>query len=110
VAVLVALLVGRAAWAVDMPNYRKHITKFHQLLEKAQRARSKGDLKEADKLAAKADEEKALADVALNSPPKLLKINEPGPVVNYEGPYYGGYRGWGWNRRDPWWGYPYRRW
>ena len=110
VVVFVALLVERSAWAVDMPTYRKHITKFHELSQKAQQERSKGNVKEADNLAAKAEEEKALADVALNSPPTLPRVNEPGPIVTYDRPYYGPYWGGGGYGWDPWWGYPYRRW
>ena len=109
-AAFLALTAARPVGAVDMPSYQKHITKFHQLLEKAEQARGKGKLKEADKLAAKADEEKALADVALHSPPILPRVNEPGPIVTYDRPFYGAYWGGGWYRGGPWWGYPYRRW
>ena len=107
-AVFVAVFVARAAMAADMESYRKHIAKFGQLMDKAQELKGKGDTEGAEKTMAKALEEKALADVALNRAPGLPKINEPGAVVFYNSPYpyyWYGARQWG-----PWWGYPYHRW
>ena len=107
-AVFVGVFVARAAMAADMESYRKHIAKFDQLMDKAQELKSKGDSNGADKTMAKALEEKALADVALNRAPGMPRINEPGAVVYYDRPYYGyGYWGRPWG---PWWGYPYHRW
>ena len=106
--VLVALLVGRPAIGADMENYRKHISNYQKLLQKADELRAKGKMKNAEETLAKAEEEKALADVALNASGRLPEINEPGPVVHYDSPYYG-YWGGGYWRGNPWW-YPYRRW
>jgi hypothetical protein len=104
--ILVALLVGRPVFGADMETYRKHITNYHKLLQKADELRAKGKTKNAEDTLAKAEEEKALADVALHAAGRLPEINEPGPIVYYDRPYYGywGYGYW----RGPWW-YPYGR-
>ncbi len=101
-----------AAWTVsqtlaaDMKAYQEHIAKYHRYLDQAEQQRSKGKTKEAQKTAEKADKEKALADVALNSPARLPRVNEPQPIVWYNRPYYDY---WGpYYRRGPWWDYPYR--